>query len=110
MSLGSVRATSYNKVTRRCGVASGTRRTGGGSETIMAGGQHVDVLSSTSASWPTKQTATLATRKKQETELLQNAAKFSYLEGKVEKQLDCIIIGAGISGLDAAYHIKVGFM
>ena len=74
------------------------------------GGQHVDVLSSTSASWPTKQTATLATRKKQETELLQNAAKFSYLEGKVEKQLDCIIIGAGISGLDAAYHIKVGFM
>ena len=38
MSLGSVPATSCNKVTRRCGVASGTRRTGGGSETIMAGG------------------------------------------------------------------------
>ena len=27
--------------------------------------------------------------------------------GEEEKHLDCIIIGAGISGLDAAYHIKV---
>ena len=27
--------------------------------------------------------------------------------GKEEKHLNCIIIGAGISGLDAAYYIKV---
>ena len=28
--------------------------------------------------------------------------------GEEDRHLDCIIIGAGISGLDAAYHIKVG--
>ena len=66
------------------------------------GGQHVNVLSSTSAA--------LATQKKQETETLQNAAAYSSLEAKEEKHFHCIIIGAGISGLDAAYHIKVHFI
>ena len=90
------------------------------SHTIMAktdhetgtslGGQQANVLSSTLSSWPTKQTAALTTQKKQETEPLQNAAEYSSLDSKEEKHFHCIIIGAGISGLDAAYHIKVHFI
>ena len=74
------------------------------------GGQQANVLSSTLSSWPTKQTAALTTQKKQETEPLQNAAEYSSLDSKEEKHFHCIIIGAGISGLDAAYHIKVHFI
>ena len=39
-----------------------------------------------------------------------SSAEFSIgdIMGEENRHLDCIIIGAGISGLDAAYHIKVG--